>query len=475
MKNILSSIAFGALLFVVTGCHKYQEDTPETLEVSTKTLDAPAEGKTFVVKIQSSSGKWEAMSESSWISTFNDGSELKIMTESNNAPLGRQALVKVIAPGIVREITVSQAGVAACADFHPSEMTVDQYGGDFFFYVTSNTPAWTVKSDAEWVNAVANYSKRRVDLSVTTNESTALREATITVFDGAVGLGTFRLVQEGVQLFILPFTEFLSNPYEVEAYEKSRHSMLVKIPDGFVNSSTYGFKTLSPLFPSVEYIFANNQYIEAKLYPAHNETITDDVQKSELIDFLKSKDFLFDFGNIYVQPDINMEVTLTPPKNGRPAHLYFRFLPEQPEGMPVFTEFPYGCLDFQPGDEDKIYAYEKTHGGTYVPELSKPNELYFKTKSPALSRTYYLGDQSVQAFDDYRYAFFFYKGTPFLTREFRKTLAEEGFVMTDKVDFINLYKYKNDDKKITLDVWIRDEKVGDEKKQIIRFNIHKTA
>lgn len=475
MKNILLSIVFGALLFAVAGCYKYQEATPETLEVSTKTLDAPAEGKTFVVTIQSGSGNWKAMSEASWISTFNDNSELKIVAEPNNVPLGRQALVKVIASGIVREITVSQVGINASADFHPGDMTVDQYEGDFFFYVTSNTPAWTAKSDAEWVNAVANYSKRRVDLSVDTNDSTTPREATITIFDGAVELGTFKLVQEGVQLFILPFTKFLSNPYEVEAYEKSRHSTLVKIPDGFVNSSTYGFRTLSPLFPSVEYSFANNQYIEAKLYPASDETITDDVQKGELIDFLKSKDFLFDFGSIYVQPDINMEVTLTPPKNGRSAHLYFRFLPEQPEGMPVFSEFPYGCLDFQPGDEDKIYAYEKAHGGTYVPELSKPNELCFKTESPALYRLYYLGDQSVQAFDDYRYAFFFHKGTPYLTREFRKMLAEEGFVMIVKIDFINLYKYRNDEKKIILDVWIRNEKVGDENKQIVRFNIHKTS
>lgn len=63
MKNILLSIVFGALLFAVAGCYKYQEATPETLEVSTKTLDAPAEGKTFVVKIQSGSGNWKAMSE----------------------------------------------------------------------------------------------------------------------------------------------------------------------------------------------------------------------------------------------------------------------------------------------------------------------------------------------------------------------------------------------------------------------------
>ncbi|MDY3091082.1 MAG: hypothetical protein SOW66_08240, partial [Porphyromonas sp.] len=155
------------------------------------------------------------------------------------------------------------------------------------------------------------------------------------------------------------------------------------------------------------------------------------------------------------------------------AYINFRFLPEQPAGMPVFDKFPYGCLDFKVGDEDKIHAYEAANGGTYVPEKSSAKELYFQTSSPSLFRLYYLGDQSVQAFDDYRYAYFFHKGTPYLTREFRKMLAEEGFELVFKMDFFNLYKYRNVSKGVFLDVWIRNENVGGTMKQVIRFNMHR--
>ncbi len=475
MKRSILSLGISLLLLVVAGCQKYEEATPATLEVSSKTLSVPAQGKEYTVSVKASAPEWEAMAEASWVQTYVNQSELKIVAEPNYNPVARQTLVKVIASGQVQTIAISQEGVPAEAKLFPETAALDQFGGLEYVYVTTNTQAWTLESNVEWITATPNYTKRRAEVTIQANTETTSRTGVVTLLDNGVALGTYTVVQEGVKIFILPFKSFLSNPYEVQDYEKSRHSTLVKLPDGVINSSVYGFKTHSPLFPNVEYTFSNNQYVEARLYAVDAELLANDTYKNKIIEFLKSEGFLFDFGSIYVQPDINMEATLVPAKGTTRAHIYFRFLPEQPEGMPAFTEFPYGCLEFKVGDEAKIHEYEAAHGGTYVPDKSTDKALCFQTKSPSLYRLYYLGDQSVQAFDDYRYAYFFHQGTPYLTREFRKLLAAEGFEMMVKLDFMNMYKYKNERKKIFMDVWIRNESVDGVMKQVIRFNIRSSV
>lgn len=472
MKLNILTLVLG-LCLVLQGCTKYEAPSSEAISISESAISAEATGDKYTLSVNAGQASWEAIAEASWLQTETEGSILRVSVEPNYSTESRQAQVKVIAGGQMSAVTVSQQGAPAEAKLFPAEDEVDDLGGLKYFYVSTNTQNWRLESDEAWIQPSANYTKRRAEITVAENSELAPRQGTVRLMEQGTLLGTYTIVQSGIQTFILPFGEFLSNPYEVQAFEKARHSTLVKIPDGFVNSSTYGFTTRSPLFPRVEYTFANNQYVEARLYPASNDIIGQEQYKTKVIDFLKSKSFLFDFANIYVQPDINMEASLVAAKGEVPAYINFRFLPEQPAGMPFFDKFPYGCLDFKPGDEDKIHAYEAANGGTYVPEKSKPGDLYFQTASPSLYRRYYLGDQSVQAFDDYRYAYFFHKGTPYLTREFRKMLAEEGFEMIAKIDFLNMYKYRNVSKGIFLDVWIRNENVAGTMKQVIRFNMRR--
>lgn len=471
MKLNIFALAL-SLALVLQGCSQYEAPSTEPISISESAISAEATGNEYTLSVKSAQA-WEAIAEASWLQTETEGSILKVSVEPNYSTDTRQAEVKVIAGGQMSAVTISQSGAPKEAKLFPATDEVDDLGGLKYFYVSTNTQNWQLESDESWVQLSPNYTKRRAEITVAENSELASRQATVRLVEQGTVLGTYTIVQSGIQTFILPFGEFLSNPYEVQAFEKARHSTLVKIPDGFINSSTYGFATRSPLFPRVEYTFANNQYVEAKLYPASNDIIAQEQYKTKVVDFLKSKSFLFDFGNIYVQPDINMEASLVAAKGDVPAYINFRFLPEQPAGMPVFDKFPYGCLDFKVGDEDKIHAYEAANGGTYVPEKSSAKELYFQTSSPSLFRLYYLGDQSVQAFDDYRYAYFFHKGTPYLTREFRKMLAEEGFELVFKMDFFNLYKYRNVSKGVFLDVWIRNENVGGTMKQVIRFNMHR--
>ncbi len=474
MKQYILSLTL-CVLFALTACTKYTENSLEDFKVSATELSIPAEGEEHTLTIETGGIDWEAISEASWIQTqTTSATALSITTDPNYTPQVRTAQIKVIASGVVKTILVTQQGVPAEAKLFPASAELDQFGGDNYFYVSSNTQGWTLESDVAWITTKPNYTKRRAELTIEENTATAAREGTVSLIDNGTVLGTYKVVQEGAQLFILPLTEFLSNPYEVQAFEKKRRSTLVKLPDGFVNSSTYGFATRSPLFPTVEYSFTNNQYVEAKLFPVDNSLIDNLEYKAKIVEFLKSKDFLFDFGSIYVHPDLNIEASLIPSKADAKAHIYFRFLPTQPDGMPVFTEFPYGCLDFKIGDEEKVKAYEAANGGTFVPEMSSATDLYFKTPPPILYRIYYLGNQSAQAFEDYQYGYFFHQGTPYLTREFRKMLAEEGFELLTKLDFVfYMYKYRNDKKKLFLDVWLRKENVNGTMKYVMRFNIKK--
>lgn len=464
-------IATAGLLLTLSGCKKEEQDV-KYLEVSQSKIETTSEAKEFTVEVKSAVSNWEAMPEAPWLQTYAQNNNLRIVVEANTTVFDRSAKVKVFASGIMREIELSQSGVPVDVSLLPDSLVVDQFGGSFHFYVSANISDWTVSSDADWIQATPNYTKHRVDLSIDETELRIPRNAVISVLRNGEVVASYKVKQEGIATFILPFTRFLSNPQEVQSFEKKRHSHLYKVPDGFVNASTWGYATRSPLFPFVDYTFSNNQYVEAKLYPVADELLGPEY-RPKVIEFLESKGFLFDFGLIYVHPDLNIEATIVPAKGTTKAHIYFRYLPEQPEGMPEFSEFPYGFLEVRPGDEEKIREYEAAHGGVFDETKSTANDLYFNAQSPWVYRGYFLKDrQTVQVFDDYRYAFFYHKNTPYLTREFRKLLAQEGFVLVTKIDWINLYKYKNEAKNLLMDVWIRSEMVNGESKRVMRINMH---
>ncbi len=464
-------------LLILSGCREQEEI--KILELSSSSLELTAERQEVRIDVRSSHPAWEAMAEASWVQVYHDDSyRIRLEIEPNTESYSRQTKVKVFAPDLIRELEISQAGISAEARLIPAEVAVDQFGGAQYFYVETNIKDWVVRSDADWVVPTANYSKRRVELVIGENEAREAREAKISILpstDSTEPLAVYTVRQEGLALFILPYMQFLSKPYEIQAFEKKRKSQLVKVPDGFVNATTWGFTTRSPLFPSVEYTVSNNQYIEARLYPVSGELLLEPYLP-RVIAFLESQGFLHYFQSVYVHPDFSVEATIIPPKASSPnakPHILFSYIPPQPGDQPTFEQFPYGFLETRLGDEDKIREYEASIGGVYDPTRSTANDMYFIGQSPWVYRGYFLKDrQTVQVFDDYRYAYYLHKGVPYLTREFRRLLHSEGFELVAKIDWINLYKYRNTRKNLFMDIWVRDERVGDKMQKVMRINMH---
>lgn len=407
------------------------------------------------VEVLASVDDWTAFPEASWIKVTRSANKLVVRVEENTSIVERNAEVKVLADGLLKSVKVMQVGSGRAITLVPSEYRVDQFGGKTSIYVKSNYQDWTAKCDADWVTIAPHPTRNAIDVVVTENKDEAERVATITLTspDGSE-VATYTLRQDAILTLILPSLEFGISPVAVREFEAKRYSDVIKIPDGLLNTNTWGFRTISPIFDRVEYSFDNDTYSLAKLYAKDKATMAS--VRDRFVALLLEKGFVFDYENVYVNEALSARVRIE--ANLTQPYVSFQLDPKQTQAYPTFENFPFGLLRYGLDDAPVIEEYEQANGGTLLESRSKTTyRFYTINDGDWIHRAYYLSATSgkkIMSLKNINLAVFLYGTEPFLTNEFKALMAKEGFVLTQYDSSFRIFTFKNTQRNMSLDVRI---------------------
>lgn len=187
--------------------------TPTSLAVSQTSLSANPEGGSLSFNITSNS-EWTATSNASWCrvnTTSGTGNKtVNITVTENNGTNERTATITVTAGNVTRTVRITQ--LSATLSIDKSNITFGPTANTQVVNITSNT-AWTATSNANWCVVTANASS--ISLSVSTNNTTSQRTATVTVKAG--GLTKTVTVKQDAPTLSLSQTEMAFAPENGQA------------------------------------------------------------------------------------------------------------------------------------------------------------------------------------------------------------------------------------------------------------------
>ena len=165
--------------------------TPSTssLEVSKNNLSFKATGGSDSFKI-SSNTSWTVSSDQSWCtvnttSGSNDGT-INVTVTENKGTTARSATITVKYENKSVTITVSQEADNVQLTVSPTSISFTENAGSESISISSNTD-WTVSSNQSWctVSPASGNSNGTVTISVSANDSTSERSATVTIKDAS--------------------------------------------------------------------------------------------------------------------------------------------------------------------------------------------------------------------------------------------------------------------------------------------------
>lgn len=438
-------------LIALVACSDSKEIEETTLELSeTKVVLPKTMEEALHIDIKTNAKTWTAFAESSWIQVYKDGAQLVLKATPNDGVVTRNGVVKVLADSKVKSIQVEQTATEVMLTPVTEEAELDQWGGDISIYVDTNTKDWEASSDEEWVKLSPHPIRNTLIVSVSENTSEDARQAQISFSYNNQIISTCVIKQTGKLTFLMPAPTFLLKVGEVRSFESKRRSDIIKIPDGFVNTTIWGFKTQSELFPKIEYEFIGERYISAKVFAQDAQTIPDNMDGLKA--FLAANGFVEDSGEGYY---INEALEMSARINVKSKVVEYVFSPHQPEPYKTFDTLPLGPRSFSIGDEEIIEEYEKEMGGTFNKDRSRKNYLFYNASAPWLHRAYEIQKsqgQIVQSIPNINLAVFMVGEYSYLTKEFKELATREGFQYVEYVHTYKMHMLRNPEKRISLSV-----------------------
>lgn len=396
------------------------------------------------IGISTNKSDWTAFPQASWIEAIPSDSQLLIRVEDNNSPMERRGKVLILAGGKTGEVEVVQSGSSIIVNAYPQELRVSQWQGTYEFDIDSNVKDWSVTSDQEWVTVEAKPWRGQLVVNVTENVERADRTATLTVV-AENGKVTKDLVftQSGILYYILPYLDFAHGiRNNVNEFEVARRSQMV-----YNMSKWYDFKTVSPVFNKISYIYEGDQLVKIEEYISDvNKYLAPESESlNEYIDYMVSEGFAVSGGNSLFNEEIGVLASIHNDTFFNP-HVLFTHIPKQPKPYPTWDAFPYGFIKWGASKEE-IIEYEKANGGVYDPydpDFENPEyEVHFINfkieNNPEIAfRSYYVTYDSdtkkTQLIDarqewfDINKCYWMSGGRKFLTNEFKALMEKEGFV-----------------------------------------------
>ncbi|MDD7438894.1 MAG: BACON domain-containing protein [Bacteroidales bacterium] len=471
-KHIYKGLSVLFIAVATVACSKdYQ---PSMLTVSKSNVEfATPQASEQTIDVTSNVETWSAFAEASWIKVKKQGHQLIISVDENISINERQADIKILANGLLKAIEVRQVGADRTLEMIPRDCRFDQFGGQSSIYIKSNYQDWTAICDADWIELAPHPERNIIDFVVAENKVDAVRQATITLSTAnSAEVTTYTVHQDPILTIIFPSWAFGANSSDIIAFEAKRRGEVLSIPDGFINTATWTFSTVSPLFTRIEYILGDYGYTQAKLIPA--DTRNFDALVERYVKVMLEMGFVHDAGNIYINPDLNARVTFN--TDFFNPSIIFKLEPKQPQDYPTFKEFPYGLLRHGLDDAEVIEAYERAHGGTLLESRSKDTYRFYTVEDnevPWIYRAYYLSAKSGKknmALDNINLAVFMYNGEPFLTKEFKELMAKEGFELIRYESSIQWFDFVNKEKGMTLGVHT-GKSIIDTRDPVLMFNL----
>lgn len=225
--NKIGILLAGVAFFALFSCEENSPDGPDVpdvqlkIDLSTKSVDIPAEGGSFSVTA-TIPVSWNVIASESWFSVSPSSGEAGAATlvfgaDKNESGETRTGTATVSAEGLQSvSITVSQASVEVVPPVPDTELSVSperlSFGpdaGTLTLGITANKD-WKVSADNSWVTVdkSSGNGNAQVSVSVTKNVSTSSRSAVITVVSEEKS-ATVSVVQEGAKPYLnLSWTNF---------------------------------------------------------------------------------------------------------------------------------------------------------------------------------------------------------------------------------------------------------------------------
>lgn len=459
------------VLMTLGGCTKSEDVVETTLKLSQPKILLPKEKNEAVVEVTTNAPEWTAFAESSWIEVSRDGHKLVVHAAANEGVKARTGIVKVLAGSLVQALSVEQTAADVVLSPMTETQELDQWGGEISIYVDANTADWEATTDVDWITLDPHNIRNTLIVSVDENITEEAREGTISFVHAGTVLSTCVVKQSAKLTFLMPAPKFMVKINEVRSFEGKRRSDIVKIPDGFVNSTLWGFRTKSELFPTIEYEFIGERYMSAKVIAKDKKTFTENVEG--LKEFLLSNGFVEgEVKDTYMNDELEMSAKI----NTTFRRVDFVFEPHQPEPYPTFSELPLGPESFCIGDEELIAEFERKMGGTLNEERSRKNYLFYNATAPWLHRAYELQaktGQMVMSIPNIHQAVFMVGDHSFVTKEFKELMAKEGFVYDEYVHTYKMHSYRNSARRMRINVFPMKSTVDDQD-PVLFLNVIKT-
>ncbi|KGN79227.1 hypothetical protein HQ35_07935 [Porphyromonas cangingivalis] len=480
--KILFIIALAAFSF--SSCNKSvePEEIPELIVKQEAEVVLSSTNAETSIEIVTNQNNCIAIAQHDWLVVTVVDKVLNLKAYNNPEPKDRTTVVRVMAGGLIRSFSVRQSQASATLDlgFYPQRL--DQWGGHVSIDIVSNLSDWEARSDAGWIKLTPNHKDAVLDIEVSENTDRADREAVVEVSVGEI-TKTFKVSQDGIVYFICPFVKFGMDPQDLMEFEKNRKSKLVESPRYTFLDGVYRFRTISPIFPEILYnwIGRSSEIREAVLpivLPEGRQL--DDALKAELLDFLQRQNGgepLVNLGNVYFVDKLWTDIEFIRTKEGKDA-LKFTFVPEQKKLSEhlVVKHLPFSSdFEIDKTTREDVGVWMDSYGGVLDDMRSFGSVMHyvstkkFKKKDNseliinAHHRFIFSGiTKKLNYSEHYDALFLSYGYLPegakslefFLTMEFRKLLADNGYIFVSKSSSISktTFTYHNPTQKIKLTI-----------------------
>lgn len=483
MKHKILSIIVSSA-FVFSSCNKTvePEEAPElTVKQETEVVLASTNAEKSI-ELVTNQNNCTAIAQHDWLVVTVAGKVLKLKAYDNPDPQDRTTRVQVMAGGLVRSFSVRQSSASTTLDLGFNPRRLDQWGGRVSIDIVSNLDDWQAHSEEEWIKLIPNHKDDILDIEVSENTDRAEREAVVEVKVGEL-TKTFKVTQDGIIYFISPFIKFRMEPEELIEFEKNRKSKLIESPRYQFLDGVYRFRTISPIFPEILYnwIGRSSEIREAVLPIVLPEgEMLNETLKAELMDFFQKENGnepLVDLGNVYFAGKLWADIEFIQTKDGKDA-LKLTFVPEQKplsehlvaKRLPFSSDF-----EIAKTTQADVRTWMESYGGVLDTVKSFGSVMHYvstkkfkkKDDSELAINTHHRFSFSaitkkLSHSEHYDGLFLSYGYLPetakslefFLTIEFRKLLAANGYAFVSKSSNISstTFIYHNQTKNIKLTI-----------------------
>ena len=458
-------------------CNDDDDMEEATLEVSANDVNFTKAGGEQTVTITTNQEKWIASSplESSWLTLTQNGDQLILKADPNNAGTDQKGYVLINAGGASAKISVMQSAGDVILNLSMETVNIAKKGGEQRIDIVSNQNFKVEVDDAAktWLSTNYMEGSNYFTLSVGVYKEIGTRTGKIYVTAGTV-IKEVTVAQKGNDLILLPLIAKETTINEIVTFETERGSVMTQLPDGLFNQDTYMFGTDNKDFPQVLYQMTTKNYSVAATATTNKDLFNDAATVDE---YMKAAGFeVTTSGSQYTHPEFPYTISITETKEKDGYIIQSTYVPKQNKDYPTFTVLPmkvqmdwtgFVDLDLKGKSIAEVKEAEAGLGGTLNAELTDEASYFYWFDSSKkdhddnsiVGRAYWFNTTEEVAadsphfgllhsaralYDKIELAFWTDEGSglSYLTKEFSKLLADEGFtyLMTNSRGYIYYVK-----------------------------------